>query len=166
MSTNDGLLLTPGKFAGPLEFAQAVRAMIDMAAQQQWSRMVWCDVNFEGWPLRERAVIESLNAWAGPGRQLLLLAKSFQLVPVLHPRFAQWRGTWSHLVECRVVKHLGDSEVPSVILGPAWYLRRTDVLRSVGICSQEVRNRIELTELLDEVKKQSAPGFPVTTLGL
>lgn len=166
MSTNETVSLTAGGFTGPAAFAQQVRLMIQMAAQQRWPHMVWSDVNFEDWPLRERVIIDALNAWAGPGRQLTLLAKRYNQVPLLHPRFAQWRGTWSHLVDCRVVKHLGDSEMPSALLGPEWFLHRREVTRSVGICSQEVRNRIELTELLDECRRQSAPGFPATTLGL
>lgn len=166
MSTNEPASLVAGGFAGPGEFAQQVRNMIHVAAHEQWPRMVWSDVNFEEWPLREKAVVEALNAWAGPGRQLTMLAKRYNQVPLLHPRFAQWRGTWSHLVDCRVVKHLDDSEIPSAVLGPEWFIHRRDMTRSVGICSQEVRSRIELTELLEECRRQSSPGFPATTLGL
>ncbi len=166
MSTNEPVSLVAGGFAGLGEFAQHVRDMIQVAAQQQWPRMVWSDVNFEDWPLREKAVVYALNAWAGPGRQLIMLAKRYNQVPLLHPRFAQWRGTWSHLVDCRVVKHLDDSEIPSAMLGPEWFIHRRDMARSVGICSQEVRSRIELTELLEECRRQSSPGFPATTLGL
>ena len=166
MSTNEPASLVAGGFAGPGEFAQQVRNMIHVAAHEQWPRMVWSDVNFEEWPLREKAVVDALNAWAGPGRQLTMLAKRYNQVPLLHPRFAQWRGTWSHLVDCRVVKHLDDSEIPSAVLGPEWFIHRRDMTRSVGICSQEVRSRIELTELLEECRRQSSPGFPATTLGL
>ena len=166
MSTNELALLIAGTFSGPSEFAQRIREFIAAAAVQKWPHMVWSDVDFEDWPLRERAVAEALNAWAGPGRRLTMIAKRYNQVTILHPRFVQWRGTWSHLVDCRVVKHLDDSEMPSALVGPEWFLHRRESTRSIGICGLEPRGRVELTELLDECNRQSSPGFPATTLGL
>jgi len=153
-------------FSGPTEFAQCVRGMISAAAEQGWHHMVWSDATFEDWPLRERAVVEALNAWAGPGRKLTLLAKRYQQVTLLHPRFVEWRSVWSHLVDCRVVKHLDDSEMPSALVGPEWFLHRRDVTRSVGTGSRNPRSRVDMTERLAECLRQSSPGFPATTLGL
>lgn len=166
MSINDPIALVSAGFSGPVEFAQRVRDLISIAASEKWPHMVWSDVTFEDWPLRERVVVDALNSWAGRGRKLTMLAKRYQQMSRLHPRFVQWRSTWSHVVDCRVVKHLDDSEMPSALLGPEWYLHRRDAARSVGVCRQDPRGRVELTELLDECARQSTSGFPVTTLGL
>ncbi|NBX21921.1 MAG: hypothetical protein EBR58_11340 [Betaproteobacteria bacterium] len=166
MSTNDPVSLVAGAFSGPAEFAQGIRDFITLAADQKWPHMVWSDIDFEDWPLRERSVAEALNKWAGPGRTLTMLAKRYNRVTLLHPRFVQWRVTWSHLVDCRVVKHLDDSEMPSALLGPEWFLHRRELTRSIGVGGRDVPARVALTELLDECKRQSSPGFPATTLGL
>ncbi len=166
MATNELVVRGARTFSGPTEFAQRLREFIAVAAAQNWSHMVWSDVDFEDWPLREKAVIEDLNAWAGPGRKLTMIAKQYKQVTLLHPRFVQWRGMWSHLIDCRVVKHLDDSEMPSALLGPEWFIHRREVTRSIGVCGNEPRGRVELRELLDECERQSSPGFPVTTLGL
>lgn len=166
MSTNEIAALTGGVFSGPSEFAQRIRDFLAAAAVQKWPHMVWSDVDFQDWPLREKAVVEALNAWAGPGRRLTMIAKRYNQVTLLHPRFVQWRGIWSHLVDCRVVRHLDDSEMPSALVGPEWFLHRRETTRSNGICGKEPRGRVELTELLDECNRQSSPGFPATTLGL
>ncbi len=166
MSTNEPPVLSAGSFSGPTEFAQRFRDFMAVAAAQKWPHMVWSDVNFEDWPLREKSVVEALNAWAGPGRKLTMIAKRYNQVTLLHPRFVQWRGTWSHLVDCRVVKHLDDSEMPSALVGPEWFLHRRELTRSIGVFGNEPRVRVELTELLDECRRQSSPGFPATTLGL
>ncbi len=89
MSTNEPPVLSAGTFSGPTEFAQRFRDFMAVAAAQKWPHMVWSDVNFEDWPLREKAVVEALNAWAGPGRKLTMLAKRYNQVTLLHPRFVQ-----------------------------------------------------------------------------
>lgn len=166
MLSHESAFPLEGRFEGPSEFAQALRGGIQLARTQQWKHMVWCDVDFVNWPLREKAVVEALHEWAGAGRTLTLLAKRYQQVTLLHPRFVQWRVTWSHLVDARVVKHLDDAELPSAFLGPQWYLHRRDPVRSVGVWGQEPRSRFELKETLDECFRQSSPGFPASTLGL
>lgn len=155
-----------GSFSGPAEFSEAVRLHLRQAAAEGWSQMVWADKDFADWPLREKAVIESLQAWVQSGRRLTLLAKRYNQVSLLHPRFVQWRGTWGHLMDCRVVKHLDDAEMPSVLLSPMAYLHRRDPVRMVGVWGDEARTRVDLKELLDECFRQSSPGFPATILGL
>lgn len=166
MLINESVALTDGAFSGPEEFAQCVRHFLAVAATQKWPHMIWSDIDFEDWPLRERSVVEALNKWASPGRKLTMLAKRYNRITVLHHRFVQWRGTWSHLVDCRVVKHLDDSEMPSALLGPEWYLHRREPVHFLGVCGNQVRQRVALSELLGECSRQSLPGFPASTLGL
>lgn len=158
--------LPEGSFSGLAAFAQLVRDALACAAREGWSHMVWSDADFLDWPLRERAVVDSLNAWAGSGRRLLILAHRFDEVQRHHARFVQWRNTWDHVVDCRVCKQRDVSEFPSALWSPQWVMRRLDLERSTGVSGTEPQRRVLLKEELDECKRQSSPGFPSTILGL
>jgi hypothetical protein len=155
-----------GTFSGPTEFSQIVRGALVRAAQDGWQTMVWCDASFEDWPLGERAVTESLQAWAGSGRQLVMLAHSYNSVLRYQPRFVTWRQTWDHIIECRVCKTIDASEMPSALWSPHWAMRRLDLVRSTGVADLEPARRVLLKEDLDECRRQSSPGFSASTLGL
>jgi len=158
--------LPTGPFAGVPDFAQLVRDALAAAAREGWPAMVWSDPSFLDWPLRERAVVESLNAWARSGRTLTLLAAQYDDIRRYHPRFVAWRSTWDHLLDCRVCKGVDSQEVPSALWSPHWILRRLDVQRCTGNSGAEPQRRAALKEELDECRRQSGPGFAVTTLGL
>ena len=158
--------LLEGSFSGVPEFVQLIRDALATAAAQGWTEMVWSDANFEDWPLREKAVVESLNTWAHSGRKLVLLAHRFDSIPRFQPRFVQWRGMWDHIIECRVCKQLDASEVPSALWSPHWVMRRLDMVRSTGTAGSDPQRRVSLREALEECKRNSGPGFPATTLGL
>ena len=155
-----------GPFSGPKAFAQTIRAALARAAQDGWQSMVWSDANFEDWPLGERVVSESLQAWAGSGRQLILLARNFDSVLRYQPRFVTWRRTWDHIIECKVCKNIDASEMPSALWSPQWAMRRLDLVRSTGIADLEPARRVLLKEELDECRRQGSPGFSASTLGL
>jgi hypothetical protein len=155
-----------GAFNGTQAFAQLVREALARAALEGWSKMVWSDPNFLDWPLRERSTVESLQQWAGSGRRLVMLATQYEDIRRYHPRFVAWRNQWDHIVECRVCQALDAGELPSALWSQAWALRRLDLVRSTGIATEEPQRRLMLQEELEECRRQSAPGFPVTTLGL
>jgi hypothetical protein len=155
-----------GAFSGPTEFANVIRDAIACAAREGWPSMVWSDASFEDWPLGERVVIESLQAWAGKGRHLLILAHRYDSVLKHKPRFVGWRKAWDHIVECRLCKTVDTSEMPSALWSPQWALRRLDPVRCTGFAGLEPQQRVRLREELDECMLQSSPGFPATTLGL
>ena len=158
--------LLKGAFSGPDEFSQLVRDALTTAALEGWSEMVWSDSDFESWPLREKAVIESLNAWARKGRKLVLLARKYDSLQRFQPRFVTWRGVWDHIVECRVCKGVDASEFPSALWSPHWAMRRLDSVRNTGFAGSEPRRRLQLREALDEIRRHSSPGFAASTLGL
>lgn len=167
MSSPESFVTLPvGPFAGVQAFSQLVRDALVTAARDGWNAMVWSDPSFLDWPLRERAVVESLNAWAQSGRKLTLLAAHYDDVRRYHPRFVTWRNTWDHLLDCRVCKGLDSDEVPSALWSPHWVFRRLDVQRSTGNSGFEPQRCIALQEELDELRRQSGAGFAVTTLGL
>lgn len=158
--------LGTGQFSGPAEFTLLIRSAISYAAREGWKQMVWCDPSFEDWPLREKAVVEDLHAWAGTGRKLVLLAQSFVAIERYHARFVDWRVRWDHIVECRVCRPRAGTEFPSALWSPSWLLHRVDPVRCRGVSSYEAQARVSLQEELEELRKQGAPGFPATRLGL
>ncbi|WP_296870951.1 hypothetical protein [Tibeticola sp.] len=158
--------LPDGRFEGREAFRQALRDAMHQAAAQAWREIIFSDADFEDWPLGERAFVEDLQAWSHGGRRFVMLAKSYDPVLRLHPRFVAWRRTWSHIIECRRVAQADRLDVPSLVLTPNWALQRIDVDRCVGVCSQAPERRVALRETLDHWLRQSAPGFPATTLGL
>lgn len=153
-------------FSGPTEFAEIIRAALARAARENWPSMVWSDPNFNDWPLGERSVVDSLHAWAGKGRHLLVLAHDYQRIVPNHPRWVTWRKTWDHIIECRVCRQLDRSEIPSALWSPTWAMQRIECTHSIGLADMEPQRRVQLKETLDECRRQSAPGFPATTLGL
>ncbi len=158
--------LLRGPFAGVQVFSQLVRDAFAQASIEGWPEMVWSDPNYLDWPLREREVVEALHQWAGSGRKLVMLAAQYEDVRRFHPRFVTWRGTWDHLVVCRVCKGMDAQQVPSALWSPHWAMRRLDMVRSTGVASDDTQWRALLKEELDECRRQSGPGFSVTTLGL
>ncbi len=159
--------LPEGRFEGPTAFVELVHKALAEAAQAGWRELTLSDASFSDWPLGERAVIESLNAWARPGRKLTMLAKSYDEVVRRHPRFVSWRTTWSHLVECRASARADASEIPSMLLGGGWVLHRMDPLRSVGVAGSEPGRHVAATEALREwLERKSSPAFAASTLGL
>jgi len=158
--------LPEGRFEGRQAFAERVRLALARAAQAGWSRLVLSDPDFADWPLGERAVIESLNAWAGQGRQLRLLAQDFAPLRLQHPRFVQWRTTWSHIVEARAWSTAPTGDLPSAFWTPSWHLERLDLLRSTGVCGEDPARRTVLQERIENAWGRGQSSFPASVLGL
>jgi hypothetical protein len=60
-----------GRFEGREAFRQnVVRDALACAAREGWRELILSDADFHDWPLGERAVIDSLGAWARSGRSL------------------------------------------------------------------------------------------------
>lgn len=158
--------LANGRFSGREAFAQLVRDALGRAAQEGWRELILSDASFADWPLRERSVIESLQAWSTSGRRLVMLATRYDEVLRLHPRFVAWRKTWDHIVEGRVSRVAVPADFPSAIWSAGWFMQRLDPQRCIGICGYDHERGVQLKEFLDEVIRNSAPGFPASTLGL
>jgi hypothetical protein len=158
--------LHQGRFEGRESFAQLVRDALACAAREGWREIILCDATFSDWPLGERAVAESLQAWSKTGRRCVLLARRYDDVLRQHARFVTWRRTWSHIIEARGCPSANELELPSVFWSPQWVMRRLDPERSTGMCGSEADRRVALRELLDEWLKKSSPAFPASTLGL
>lgn len=158
--------LLQGSFSGVVAFSQLIRDALSCAAREGWKQMVWSDANFEDWPLREKAVVDALYAWAQKGRQLTLLAHSYESVLRYQPRMVTWRKTWGHIVECRVCKHVEVEKFPSALWSPVWVMERRDASACKGMAGFEAQRRVQLKEVLTECQRHSSPGFPSSVLGL
>ncbi|MEN9538881.1 MAG: hypothetical protein RLZZ126_1116 [Pseudomonadota bacterium] len=158
--------LPQGQFEGREAFQDLVRQAFAQAAREGWREIIVCDASFEDWPLREREVAESLNAWATAGRRFTMLATRYDAVQRLHARFVNWRVKWSHLVDCRQCRQAAPVDFPSALLGPDWVMQRLDVPRCNGVAGREPARRVALRELLEERLRASSPGFAASTLGL
>jgi hypothetical protein len=158
--------LPSARFEGLAAFQQLVRDAMAAAAREGWRELVLCDADFADWPLGERAVAESLQAWASGGRRCTLLARRWDEVVRRHPRFVDWRVKWAHIIDARACRSADRLELPSAIWSPGWVLRRLDLERSNGYTGSEPERRLALREDLNEWLRKSSPSFPANTLGL
>ena len=156
----------PGRFAGRIAFAQLIRDSLAAAGEQGWNQLILCDGGFEDWPLNEKEVIDSLNAWARSGRNFTIVAAQYDGIVRRHPRFVNWRRTWGHVVDSRICRQVDTVNFPSVLWSPRWALQRLDPVRCCGIAGAEPERIVQLREVLQELLQVSSPGFPATTLGL
>jgi hypothetical protein len=159
-------VLPEGRLQGRQVFADLVAQALVTAAAQGWSRLVLADPDFADWPLGERAVVASLQAWAARGRTLHMIAHDYRAVRERHPRFVQWRVTWSHLFEARACSGVPLGELPSALWSAVWTLERIDVAHGVQIASRLPARRVALGERLDQWWQKGSPSFPAVTLGL
>ncbi len=163
---SDSSRLPSGRFAGREVFQQLVRDAFAEAALEGWKEIIMADASFDDWPLRERAVVDSLNAWSKSGRRLTMLAVRYDSLIRDQPRFVTWRKTWGHIIECRQCRNEDPLDFPSAIWSSGWVLQRLDLVRCTGVSGREPDRRVNLREKLDEKAKVSSPGFPASLLGL
>ncbi|MEY4882812.1 MAG: hypothetical protein RIS34_666 [Pseudomonadota bacterium] len=154
------------QFVGREAFSGLIRDAFACAAREGWPEMILSDATFEDWPLRDRAVVDSLCAWSKTGRRLTLLAAHYDVVLRNYPRFVVWRKTWSHIIDCRVCRTADTLDFPSVLWSRNWALQRLDLNHSSGTCGSSPERRVKLKESLAERLRNSVPGFPASILGL
>lgn len=158
--------LPTGRLSGRAAFGQLVRDALACAAREGWKEIILSDATFEDWPLHERVVVESLQAWSKSGRRLTMLATRYDEVQRRQPRFVAWRKTWGHIIDCRQCRGVDPLDFPSAIWSPGWVMQRIEFRHSVVVCSHEASQRVMLQELLREWLHKSTVGFPASTLGL
>jgi len=149
------------------EFQDAIRAGLAKAADAGSAEICLVDVDFQEWPLNERAVIETLARWATSKRRLVVYAHSFDALPRNAPRFAEWRRQWSHIVQCRTDPEIEAQQVPTLLLVPGEVaVRLLDPVRYRGVVSGRASDDAECREVVDALLQRSVEAFPSTTLGL
>lgn len=164
--TEPTALLPEGRLEGHALFVDLVRQALASAASEGWSRIVLCDADFADWPLGERDVVAALHAWSARGRTLQLIARDYRDLRERHPRFVQWRVTWSHLVEAHACAHAAQGDLPSALWSPGWTMERLDASRGTLVASHDASRRVALREQLNQWWQKGTPAFPASTLGL
>lgn len=163
---SEPLSLPEGRLQGRQAFADLVRQALACAASERWAHIVLSDPDFADWPLGERSVVDSLQAWAGRGRHIRFLAHDFDRMRECHPRLVQWRVTWSHLIEAHACRAVSGGSVPSAIWSPGWTMERLDLERCTLVASVSAERRASLQDRLQACWQQGHPSFAATTLGL
>jgi len=149
------------------ECQQAVRDALGMAAAQGCRELWLCDGDYADWPLGEKAVIESLSAWAYAHRRLTVLARSFDELPRRHARWVEWRRQWAHVVDCRLLNEEDAAAAPWLLLAPGVVAVRVfDPVHYRGSLSEDPADALRCRELVDALSQRSTDSFPATTLGL
>jgi hypothetical protein len=149
------------------EFHDALRSAFSQAAAHGGREILLCDADFSDWPLSERGVIDDLTRWAQAHRRLVLVAGTFDEVARRHARWAEWRRTWSHIVECRANTEIETAQIPTLCLvAGVMSVRLDDPARHRGMASHEASDWQACREAIDAVLQRSAETFPVTMLGL
>ena len=150
-----------------LEFQDALRAAFAEIARNG-SREMWiCDEDFSDWPLNDGEVIDALTQWALPHRKLTVIARHYDEVTRKHPRWVEWRRTWSHVVECRAQEEIESGELPTLLLAPSLVcVRLFDRIHFRGSVSRDAGDILRNRELVDAVSQRSVESFPGSILGL
>lgn len=158
--------LPAGRFEGRSDFLELIRRALAIAGEQGWREMIWCDDDFDDWPLGERELVQSLQAWGRTGRKLTMLAKNYDAIVRRHPRFVTWRQTFSHLIDCRADRSGASDVLPSALWSSVWVFERLDIEHCSGMAGTEAARQVALKERLHERLLRSSPAFPASTLGL
>jgi hypothetical protein len=154
-------------FVGRGAFLRHWREALDAVAREGCRELVFCDRDYEDWPLGERDTIERLSQWAMSHRRLVLLAVHFDAVQRLHPRWVEWRRTWSHVVHCRAVDEGDIADIPSMVLAPGLLsLRVRGEADFRGRLSYDRADAVRDRDDIDAFLQRSHDAFPVTRLGL
>jgi len=149
------------------EFEQAAIAMLCALPEVKSRELMLVDADFSPWPLAEPPVLEALTRWIRlPGRRLRLLGSRFDIVEREQSRFAVWRRSFAHVVECYTPTEVETSDLPAVLLADASGLELLDRERFQARRSSERRWLTMQRERIDALLQRSEPAWPVTVLGL
>jgi peptidyl-tRNA hydrolase len=151
---------------GRSAFTDAMRQALSRAVQSRERELCFVDPDFEVWPLDDAQVISTLTTWARqPMRKLVLVAGQFDMVQRRFARFAEWRGTWAHVVEAYVTE-IEPSQIPTLLLAGPASLVLADRLRWRGHMLSSDKEVADWREVVDVLMQRSEPGFGANTLGL
>ena len=149
------------------DFAAAARWVVAHAAASGMREMQWVDPDFQEWPLDDRDLLSRATLWVrAPQRKLLLVAHDYGQVPRRHPRFVEWRRTWSHRLQCRGVSEIDPSQVPTLLLAGEVGLQVLDRTRWRGRWLTDANDLKAWREVIEALLQRSEDAFGANTLGL
>jgi len=153
-------------------FVQAIKDLLGEAAAGTWTDLYFCAPQFEDWPLGDSDVVDALVRWSrlGGARHCQFIAGHYEQWPAHHPRWVQWRRTWSHLVNCWQPEEEMADHLPSMLLlsGPrrSLLLELTNNHYQTGWLTRTGSRLGAARQEIDAILQRSVPGFSATVLGL
>lgn len=163
----------PPHTAGPLvdsrgSYQAALRWGFAQALAGEARRICCVDEDFADWPWSDADLLRSLVPWLRlPQRRLVLVARQFDTVRRLHPRFVAWRADWVHAIETWTPSEGECPHMPWVLVDD----RATLVHRqpAVGWCVSAVSDPVRAhgaRQALAALWPRFEASFPVKALGL
>jgi len=97
----------------------------------------------------------------------VLLASSFDEMPLRHPRFVAWRALWSHALEAWSPADSTGLALPTLLIddGPI-SVELIDAVHWRGRVESDPRTAQIWRDTVDAVLQRSEPAFAVNRLGL
>jgi hypothetical protein len=155
-------------FEGSAEFARVLYAAMGHAGERATRQLCWCDEDFGAWPLGESDWIAQLTRWSRvSGRELVMIARDWNVIERRHPRFAAWRRDWAHVVRCLVPEETRTQALPTLwIDSDDQAVRVFDPEYWRGRAGFDRVDRQRAREDFDAIAQRASPGFAAVTLGL
>jgi hypothetical protein len=148
-------------------FHDALRRAFAGLATHGCREVAMCDETFADWPLNEPAVVDALTRWALPHRRMTVIARQYDELERLHPRWVAWRRRWSETVDCRTPEEGLALALPVLFVAQgATVVRLRSAMPYRGSESGIQADIIQATEEFDAISQRSGPAFPSTILGL
>jgi hypothetical protein len=158
----------PGAIDGRASFLAALHWGLSTAIAQDARRIVCADPCFADWPLDDPALLQALTAWLRrPQRRLVLLARGFDDLPRLFPRFSAWRADWVHAIDGWQAPDELAADVPTVLSCDGEVcVQLIDALHWRGRATLDARIARRWCEDLDVVLQRCERALVARTLGL
>jgi len=149
------------------EFQEAARALMLGLPEVKPRDVLVVDLDFSPWPLGDPDIVGALTQWVRlPGRRLRLLGGRFDVLEREQSRFANWRRSFAHALECLTPSEIEPTDVPSLLLTGAVGLELLDRERWQGRRSEDRSWLVSQRERIDALLQRSEPAWPTTVLGL
>jgi hypothetical protein len=158
----------PLQIASPVDFRQAVHAVLAASWARDARTLWWVDPDFDGWPLDDPVLIQGLTTWLRrPLRRLVLLADRYDRFDRQFPRFSRWRVDWAHAVDARAPADAFGTGLPTLVLddGPV-LLQLLERHPPRGRAMVDAAEAWSAREQIDAGLQRSVPSWPVKPLGL
>lgn len=148
-------------------FRDAVRTLLCALPEVKPREVLVVDADFSPWPLGDVEVVDALTRWVRlPGRRLRLLGGRYDVVERDQPRFAMWRKSFAHALDCLTPSEIEPDDIPSLLLFDSVGVELIDREHWRGRVSDERRWLVEQRERTDALLQRSETAWPVTMLGL
>lgn len=146
----------------------ALRWGLGAAIERGSRRIVCCDPAFADWPLDDADLLQALVAWLRlPLRRVQLVARGYDDVPRLHPRFTAWRRDWAHAVEAWQPPEERAAALPSLLVADCGVVvQLIDPARWRGRAGIDARAARVWLDEIDAHLQRSERAFAVQSLGL